>query len=43
MRCFAGECRAVLCHAGKAVVLIQDQTADVEPEQERFEAAGASV
>ncbi|DBB06962.1 TPA: hypothetical protein ACH3X3_009613 [Trebouxia sp. C0006] len=39
----AGDCRAVLCRKGKAMALSCDQTADVEDERHRVEAAGASV
>ncbi|DBA85833.1 TPA: hypothetical protein ACH3X1_005382 [Trebouxia sp. C0004] len=39
----AGDCRAVLCRKGKAMALSRDQTADVEDERHRVEAAGASV
>ena len=42
--CWAsGDCRAVLCHNGKAVALSHDQTADVEEERNRVQAAGVSV
>ena len=33
----------MLCHAGNALALSQDQTADVEAERHRVQAAGASV
>ena len=42
--CWAsGDCRAVLCHNGKAVALSRDQTADSEEERNRVQAAGVSV
>ncbi|KAK9828917.1 hypothetical protein WJX72_002777 [[Myrmecia] bisecta] len=39
----AGDCRAVLCRAGKAVALSRDQTADRQDERERVLAAGGKV
>ena len=39
----AGDCRAVLCTAGKAQALSCDHTADREEERRRVQAAGASV
>ncbi|KAL3150178.1 hypothetical protein ABBQ32_000038 [Trebouxia sp. C0010 RCD-2024] len=39
----AGDCRAVLCTAGKAKALSCDHTADKEEERQRVQAAGASV
>lgn len=39
----AGDCRAVLCRAGKAVQLSVDQTVDDDAERTRLLAAGGQV
>ena len=39
----AGDCRAVLCRAGKAVQLSTDQTVDNDAERARLLAAGGQV
>eukprot|EP00188_Purpureofilum_apyrenoidigerum_P001952 Plantae.Rhodophyta-Purpureofilum_apyrenoidigerum.ctg21305.p1 GENE.Plantae.Rhodophyta-Purpureofilum_apyrenoidigerum.ctg21305~~Plantae.Rhodophyta-Purpureofilum_apyrenoidigerum.ctg21305.p1 ORF type:complete len:472 (-),score=62.83 Plantae.Rhodophyta-Purpureofilum_apyrenoidigerum.ctg21305:237-1652(-) len=39
----AGDCRAVLCRGGKAVLMSDDQTAQVQSEKVRVEARGGKV
>ena len=39
----AGDCRAVLCRNGTAVVMSRDHTADDPDERQRVQAAGGAV
>lgn len=41
--CAAGDCRAVLCRAGKALQLTEDHSAASPSERARVEATGARV